>query len=532
MRDAQKGALGSEQRCKRICMAMFAVALVGCCAALALTGCQPADAQSEPDAVLNEDRVTYDGTFTERDAGAWGDTQYATAMNADNRGCNACHDDLFDVLPTGNVGSHEVYKEAAYGKVYTYNDCITCHGGDESGGKTAGGSGPYMATTIHGYHYSTPGFTEELGGNCFSCHEVDVAKNELGMWDVLKYTQYVGLGTIADGTEPWIEGRGYSTGTVTGGTVASGIKLDNVTVNQDPSDPKDLYGATNMDFPEIEGDTVDGKEYTIAIKGVKNERTFTLDELRAMPQTDVTFTEMCMTNGKNGGWFVTNIPATGVLISDIVEACGGYADGVQSFSAGGYDGWGYNQLANPRSPGAATYPIDTMLDPNAMIALEYWGEPIDGFDGGPALFVVPGAPAMVNSKWVSEVDFLTEPASIETFSTWNPERFSVMESAAWFTPSSDGQEFKVGEPVKLDGYAFTFPEQGTNAVESIEISADYGKTWTTIDVPENYDPDQWLRWYAEWTPEKPGTYCLTVHCNSASDYTAGNDGNVLITVVE
>lgn len=120
MRDAQNGALGSEQRCKRICMAMFAVALVGCCAALALTGCQPADAQSESDTVLNEDRVTYEGTFTERDAGAWGDTQYATAMNADNRGCNACHDDLFDVLPTGNVGSHEVYKEAACGKVYTY----------------------------------------------------------------------------------------------------------------------------------------------------------------------------------------------------------------------------------------------------------------------------------------------------------------------------------------------------------------------------------------------------------------------------
>lgn len=526
--NAPNGASRRKLR-KRIGGAALAVAAVGCCAAFMLVGCQPASPAAEEGSSLDESRVSFEGTFTNLESGEWSDTQYGTAMNAGNRGCNACHEDLFDVLPEGEVGSHEVYKEAAYGKVYTYNDCITCHGKDDNGAASHGGSGPYMAATIHAFHYGTPGFTEELGGNCFSCHEMDVDNNELGMWDTLKYTKYIGLGTTAEGTETWIGGRGYSTGYVTGGATASDIALNNVSVNQDASAPEDLYGATNMDFPEIEGDTVNGEEYTVTIKGVKNERTFTLDELRAMPQTEVTWTQMCMTNGQNGGWYVTNIPAKGVLISDLVEACGGLQEGVKSFGACGYDDWGLGGESGPMYPADTTFSIETLLDPNAMIALEYFGEPIDPIDGGPAIFDVPGTVAFASSKWVKEVTFTTQEPAVSTFTT---RGMNTVESASWFTPASDGQEFKVGEPIKLDGYAFAYPEQGANAVESIDISADYGKTWTIIAIPENYDPDQWVRWYAEWTPEKPGTYCLTVHCNTTADATPGNDGHVLIKVTE
>ena len=157
---------------------------------------------------------------------------------------------LFSVLPTGEVGSHEVYKKAGFGRVYTYNDCVTCHVGSGTDGAATGGAGMFMATTIHGYHYGNQEFLAK--GNCFSCHEADAATGELGMWDTLKYSKYIGLGTSAPGTETWIGGRGFKTGTVTGGVVEADVALKNVKTEQNPSSPDDLYGATNMDFPEID----------------------------------------------------------------------------------------------------------------------------------------------------------------------------------------------------------------------------------------------------------------------------------------
>lgn len=515
-----------QKMSRKLILAVACLALCGLSLVM-VAGCQPAtrdiaQGTESGKAEVDESRASsgdfaVPGDFTQADAGVWSDTQYATSMNAGNRGCNACHADLFSVLPEGEVGSHEVYKEASYGRVYTYNDCITCHVGIDSGGAASGGAGMYMATAIHGYHYGNQEFLDK--GNCFSCHEVDTATGQLGMWDQLKYSKLIGLGTTALGTETWIGGRGYSTNTVTGGVVEADIKLDGATVDQDPSDPQDLYGATNMDFPEVDNDT-----YTVAIKGVKNEKSFTLDELRTLPQETVTFTEMCFTNGQNGGFYITNITATGVLVSTVIEECGGLVDGTTCFGASGYDGW-----SGPATPNPTLYALD-YLDPNAMIALQYWGEDIDPFDGGPALFVVPGAPAMTNSKWVSEINFLQgeHPEAFTTVTTMG----LPSECAGWFSPATDGQTIKLGETLTLEGYAFALPEQQANAVDAIEISADYGETWTRIDAPTDYDEDQWLRFSADWTPKTAGTYCLTVHCDSAADIGPANDGHVLVTVTE
>ena len=73
-----------------------------------------------------------------------------------------------------------------------------------------------MASSIHGYHFANQEF-EDKGGNCFSCHEVDVTTGELGMWDELKYTKMIGIGNTAplEKIDTCLSCRGYSTGTVT-----------------------------------------------------------------------------------------------------------------------------------------------------------------------------------------------------------------------------------------------------------------------------------------------------------------------------
>ena len=508
--------------------AIVLLTLALCCFSfIALASCQPAaksdDAKADEATEKTEGSgFTTPGQFSNLDSGEWGDTQYAKAVNAGNRGCNACHEDLFDVLPAGenSKGLHEVDAPPAYGRTYTWNDCITCHVHAPGTGSALGGCGPYMASSIHGYHFSNEEFLAK-DGNCFSCHEVDVTTGELGMWDELKYTKMIGLGNTAplQKFETWLGGRGYATSTVTGGMVEENVVLDNVKMTQDTSSPDDLYSATNMDYPDLTEDT-----YEFTLKGVKNEKTYTLADLRAMPQSEVTFTKMCMTNGANGGWYVANIPAKGVLISDLIEDCGGLLDTSASYAYTGYDGW-----SGASTPTLSEFPLSYM-DPNAMIALEFWGEPIEYMDGGPASFIQPGAPATTMAKWVKELVFLDG-------STVNPDRTYTQVAfpgiwAGWFNPARDGQEIKVGETITLEGYAWALPEQGRNKTLSVQFSADYGETWTNFDVPESFDCDQWVRWSADWTPEVAGTYCLTVHCGSELADNPSNDGSILIKVVE
>ncbi len=484
---------------------------------------EPAAADEKPAAAATSTDLP--GTFTNSDAGAWGDTQYARAVNAGNRGCNACHADLFSVLPKGmnSKGLHEVDKPAAYGRVYTYNDCTTCHihSGAAQNGMNTGGAGPYMAPSIHGSHFANQTFLAQ-GGNCFSCHETDVLTGELGMWDELKYTKSIGLGNNAalEVVGTWIAGRGYETSTVTGGMIEHNVKLDNVVSNQDPTESaEDLYSATNMDYPNVSE-----ADYKVAIKGVKNEKTYTLDELRAMPQTEITYTRVCGTNGNNGGWYIANIPAKGVLLSDIIEDCGGLVDGVDTIASAGYDGW-----AGPFTPAPTGLSMEAYLDPNAMIALEQFGEPIELIDGGPAYFVIPGGVAFAGSKWVNEISFFKgNGTEVRSIADWG----MATNTGSWLTPNIDGTKCKVGEPIDLSGVAFSLAEQHDIDMTAIKVSADYGETWTEIPLPTNMDQDQWVKWSATWTPEVAGTYCLTMHVESENPDAASNDGHVIIKVTE
>lgn len=497
---------------------------------VALIGCQPASkggntANDTKTETANSDNAAMPGEFTNPDSGAWKGTQYAQAVNAGNRGCNSCHADLFSKLPSANSkGLHEVDKKAAHGRVYTWNDCITCHVHAPGNGAALGGCGPYMSPSIHGSHYASQEFLGK-GGNCFSCHETDVTTGQLGMWDELKYTKAIGLGNTAPlkKVETWLAGRGYLTSTVTGGMVEENIALENTVLTQDASSPDNLFSATNMDYPNAEEVSEDNWSFTL--KGVVNEKSYTLKDLRAMTQSEITFTKACATNGANGGWYIANIPAKGVLISDLIKDCGGLLDTSISYGYLGYDGW-----SGGSTPVLGEFPLN-YLDPNAMVAIEFWGKPIDFMDGGPGQFIQPGAPAATMGKWLKELVFLDGP-------NLNPNRSYINNPvfpgiwAGWFNPPKDGQEVKVGETVNLKGYAWALPEQGKNKTTAVEISADYGETWTSIKVPDNYDSDQWVLWSADWTPEVAGTYCLTVRCGSQLTENATNNGHVLITVVE
>lgn len=496
-------------------LAIFAA--VALCTALscALASCQPAQkSDSEPKATeasqeANQKSFTV-GDFQNVGSGDLTDTEYnSTFVNAQNRGCNACHEDLWDVMNDLSPIQHVLSSPAGYGQSYGITDCMTCHAYNVAAG------GPKLSDLIHTAHYSKAQFTDEQNGNCWSCHATTV-DGDIVLWDVYKYSSELGGYPNASSPElqAWLDLR-----TQTNSNVVDVVSDDNpeidIELSQPASDEDDMFVADNYLIPQLSSDT-----YEMKVTGVVNERTFTVADLQALPQTEMTVAQDCLTNAINGV-MVGNIPVKGVLVKDLIEACGGVAEGNTTLSANGTDGWDRGQN------------IDFLLEQNAIIALQYWGHDLTVDQGYPTTLVVPGVGGAFWTKWIEEIDFNTSKGYAGTWvlKAAFPDAFQGIQCTSWFSPDKDGTEHKVGEAVTIDGYAYLNACNG-HTLSQVAFSADYGSTWTTFDVPESFDQNQWTYWSGTWTPEKAGTYVLHVKAVDSAGEEQLKPASVIVKVSE
>lgn len=494
----------------------------------AMVGCAPQTPDTTSEEGLEEvDSREPDGIakdFTINDAGDFAATlDNEKYVNAGNRGCNSCHDDLADVMYLQQP--EHIVQYMGFDKKATVQDCLVCH--DFHGAR----SGIYFGDAIHVAHYSNEAFAEK--GNCWSCHAIDSKgtpdQYQFLLFDQMMYTP--ALGGFPDGANKtvrwWCESRGYEGGYRTGVMTEEAPTFD-IALNQDATPEEDSFIINNYGTIEV-----DASDWTLNFtEGVNNPRSFTLEELRAMPQTQVTATQVCATNGV-GGVLASNIPASGVSLSYLIEQCGGLVDGVNQINvdSGGIDAWD-QKIAT-----------DIVLPQEPIVALDFFGHELTPNQGYPATLVVPGLTGMAWEKFLSNVSFTQEEkpntnivANADAFG--NPEKspkrndgstLSYPVNTAIF--QNDGFEGKVGEPLELSGYAFSWA-QTTGGIAKVEFSLDYGNNWTTIDVPENFDPNQWTQWDLSWTPEKAGTYVIQVRAESTTGWSQSTPASIIVNVTE
>lgn len=492
-----------------------------------LAGCQPSATESGVDAPAAEESALAStegaglpGDFENNDAGFLPDSFYATeCINAGNRGCNSCHPDLHETIKDLSILEHGL-GEPRYGKSYTYMDCITCHSMKRSFGAMG------FADAIHTLHLSNETFNDDYSGNCWNCHALN-SDGDIVMWDEYKYSSDFG-GYINSGdptTQYWNARRGYTSGNMSGLSYANNLALD-VEVSQPTIENEDdLYVLQNYEVPDTA--TIAAEDYRFVVTGTNNDREFTLEELKALPATEQQITQCCLTNPINGG-FVASWPAKGVLIEDIVEACGGVPEGNGTVSVVTGDGWDLCRNLN----------LAELIKGKAMVAYEFFGHELTPGWGYPAVTVMPGQGAPRWGKWATGLEFSSEP---DSGGNWvsvakMPRAMQGAICSGWFDPVADGNEYKLGEAIPLRGYAYVLnqldDQGGDHHLAQIAISADRGATWQTIDVPADYDPMQWTCFETSWTPEKPGVYTLQVKSIDAGGYEQIYPASVILTVTE
>lgn len=512
------------RKSKMLATLLATVALVSLC----LVGCQPAasdkggaDASSEKEdapAIVNP----YD--VSGYDSGILPEADYTTNfINQGNRGCGSCHGgDLYSLV--SEYRQHLPYKDlATYGQDTKVTDCMTCHRPQAIGG------GPMIGEAIHQAHYQNEMFT----GNCFTCHATTNA-GELVLFDEFIYTGELGGFPANVGSPEWQEWyalRGSVSGgnTIAGVNVVNNLVLDKVELDQRYSSLEDLFCSVNGVVNELDVET-----YTLTVTdGVKNPRSFTLDELKALGEVTKGSCVICAGNGFDCTQ-VGNIEYTGVLLEDVIEACGGLEDGVISVHRTTTDGF-MNGLYSK---------IDVDLAEGAMLAWAQNGEPLSAEEGAPIRYVIPGWPAYSWTKYLTELEFVADAFPHKTgYNDWYEENMFPVEGSdiynqicdpldsAFWTPNNDSHVYKLGETVTLEGYVWA-AQCGAHETSYVRFSADYGFSWTDIEVPADFDGDKWVYFTAEWTPEEPGVYMLSVKPADAGGYDTQTAASVFITIEE
>ena len=161
------------------------------------------------------------------------------------------------------------------------------------------------------------------------------------------------------------------------------------------------------------------------------------------------------------------------------------------------------------------------MDPNSMIVWAMNGQPLPNIHGGPVRLIYPGWAGSASQKWLTKItlrDKEHDGPGMTEFSyrvaikpmvpgdKGDPKNFRILESMpvrSIITNPGNGAKLPTGTTsIALRGAAWA----GDLTVRRVDISTDFGATWTRakLDRPKNkYD---WQRWTAAVTLPSDGYY--------------------------
>ncbi|GAA4013771.1 sulfite oxidase [Actimicrobium antarcticum] len=253
-----------------------------------------------------------------------------------------------------------------------------------------------------------------------------------------------------------------------------------------------LYIRNNLPAPDA-SIIADRDEWIVSVEGVKHPRTLKVKDLKAMGLETTVMVLQCSGNGR--GLFPNKPSGTpwqvgaagcvvwsGVPVRTVVDSLGGINGGMPYMT-----GTGGEKLPEGIDPKSVmverSVPVKAMAD--ALLAWEMNGEPIPLAHGGPLRLIVPGYTGVNNVKYIKRLAFTAEQTDAAIQKTGyrisppgqkgDPSHPSVWEMGpkSWInSPAPDSGPVTAG-PVQIKGVAFG----GINAVKSVDVSVDGGKTW-------------------------------------------------------
>jgi sulfite oxidase len=317
----------------------------------------------------------------------------------------------------------------------------------------------------------------------------------------------------------------------------------------DDTTPNDkFFIRNNGQLPEA---AKDADKWKFVVDGeVNNKLELTLGELKSKfkPVTQ----RMVLECGGNGRSFFTpqargnqwtNGGAgcaawTGVRVADVLKAAGVKSSAVFTGHYGADPHLSGDKSKDALSRGV---PIKKLMDPNNLIVWQMNGEALPNIHGGPVRLVVAGWPGSVSSKWLTRIwvrdkvhdgqgmggtSYRVAIKPMVPGDKPDEKNFKDLESMpirSIITSPADVSALPAGtREIKLRGTAWA----GDNTVKQVDVSTDFGATWTRANLGKPRNAYDWQRWTANVKVPSDGYYEIwtrgTDSRGAAQPHVAGN----------
>ncbi len=292
--------------------------------------------------------------------------------------------------------------------------------------------------------------------------------------------------------------------------------------------PNRLFFVRNhFSMPEI-----DRSSWKLSIEGrVARPMEFSWEQLCALPQRSVFATVECAGNGRSflqqrqpgvqwGAGAIGHAEWTGVPVADVLQAAGLERDAVEVLFEGGDIG---SEADHPQPMHfARSLPLAKALDRDTLLATRMNGELLSPSHGQPVRLFVPGWYGVASVKWLRRIEVLNRswPGYYQSVKytvqrrnaggQLEPVIVGPMAVKAEIIRPVEGAVLGIGSN-RLFGVAWA----GEEAVGSVEVSTDGGRSWAHADLlgaPARYC---WSLWEYLWEVVEPGDYTLLARAVSA-----------------
>ncbi len=299
-------------------------------------------------------------------------------------------------------------------------------------------------------------------------------------------------------------------------------------LDDDTTPTSKLFVRNNGQTPD---EAKDPDKWSFVIDGeVNNKLTLTLGELKSKYKP-VTRRQVLECGGNGRSFFTpqargnqwTNGGAgcpewTGVRLADVLKSAGLKPSAV--FSA--HYGSDLHLSGDASKPTVSRgVPIKKLMDENNLIVWQINGEPLPNINGGPVRLIIPGWPGSLSAKWLNRIwirDKEHDGPGMTGFSyrvpikpmvpgdKGDPKNFKILESMpvrSIITNPANGAKLTAGtKEIKLRGAAWA----GDRTVQQVDVSTDFGATWTKAKLGKPKNKYDWQRWTATVKLPSDGYY--------------------------
>jgi DMSO/TMAO reductase YedYZ molybdopterin-dependent catalytic subunit len=277
---------------------------------------------------------------------------------------------------------------------------------------------------------------------------------------------------------------------------------------------------------------VDAKTWRLTVggDGANGRVQLSLDDLKAMPATEVA--AVCQCAGNRRGLFEPHVVGVewgygamgcarfkGVRLKDVLDKVGLKKEAIE-LVLDGADG----PVLDKTPDFVKSIPIAKALE-DGLVAYEMNGEPLPHFNGFPARIIVPGWAATYWTKHVISLTAVTKPfdgfwmksayrvplgrfpllARFPSQDTDVNTPITEMVVNSLITSHDDGSDVKAGAPLTIGGIAW----DAGYGIRTVEVSTDGGHTFTAAQLGEDIGRFAFRTFSFPVTPSAKGKLAVT-----------------------